>query len=305
MKYAVLAVAAIAAVSFFAMSEMSYDETDALFENFVQEYKRSYFSQDEYNLRKENFRAFLKLVDERNAVDTAEHGITKFADWSQAEFEAILTAKSDVAVLPEHDEPYEYRDIDHKSETTPVKDQGACGSCWAFSAVEAVETQHFHYTGQLVDMSEQQLVDCDTYHYGCNGGWMYKAIEYMEKQGQWSLESEYPYTARDGTCQSRTGSVNLKVLKNRRSSGTSKLASELVKDSPSVAVDAGTWSSYRSGVLTNCGKRTNHGVQAVGMDNNGNWILRNSWGRRWGDAGYITLAAGNTCAVASDISTPY
>ena len=115
MKYAVLAVAAIAAVSFFAMSEMSYDETDALFENFVQEYKRSYFSQDEYNLRKENFRAFLKLVDERNAVDTAEHGITKFADWSQAEFEAILTAKSDIVALPEHDEPYEYRDIDHKT----------------------------------------------------------------------------------------------------------------------------------------------------------------------------------------------
>ena len=134
---------------------------------------------------------------------------------------------------------------------------------------------------------------------------MYKAIEYMEKQGDWELETDYPYTAKDESCKSYSGSVALTVTKNRRLSGTSKLAAEMIKDAPSVAVDASTWSSYKDGVLTNCGTRTNHGVQAVGIDANDNWVLRNSWGARWGMSGYIKLAPGNTCAVASDVSTPF
>ena len=307
MKYAVLAVAAIAAISFFAMSDLSYDETDALFETFVQEYKRSYFSQEEYNLRKANFQAFLKVVDQRNAVDTATHGITQFADWSQEEFMGYLTLQSD-ANTNVQTTPYRISDFDHLDETTEVKDQGACGSCWAFSANEAVESSEAHIGGDLHKLSEQRLLDC-AFNLGCNGGgWMTTGIDNVLKNQPFSYEEEYPYKAVKGTCSPTKATASLKVTKRVSGSGQDFLTKAVVDYAPSVAVDASTWSSYTGGVMTNCGKSLNHGVQVVGTLDNA-WVVRNSWGQRWGEKslntaqsnGYIRLAEGNTCGLMSEV----
>jgi len=155
-------------------------------------------------------------------------------------------------------------------------------------------------------MSEQALVDCDPVSYGCNGGWSDRAIDFMETKSTWALETEYPYTAKDGSCKGTDGSVKLSVHHHKESSTTSALMNVLDNETaPAVAVDASTWSSYTGGVLTACGTSLNHAVQAVGVDASGNWVIRNSWGGRWGESGHITLAAGNTCGVASDVSTPY
>lgn len=225
MKTIVLIGFAVAIISAFAMQSLTSTAEDEQFKEFISTFRKSYFSREEYNLRKANFNAFLVLVDQRNRDDTATHGITQFADLSQEEFMSLLGYRAHGQVLPEHDEAYTApKDHDWSSHTTPVKDQASCGSCWAFSAVEAVETQNNIHGGKLVDLSEQQLVDCDPVSYGCQGGWMDSAIDYMEKQGDWSTESEYPYTARDGSCASKTGSFKLSISKHRETSTTTALA---------------------------------------------------------------------------------
>jgi C1A family cysteine protease len=306
MKYILALGVGLVALTGFYMTTTSHSDLDDQFQAFITEYRKSYFSASEYNLRKANFAATLDMIAQRNAEDpTAKHGITKFADWSQEEFEAILGYKAKGEVLESHNVPYTPKQSDWSKHTTPIKDQGSCGSCWAFSAVEAVETAHELLTGDLIDMSEQQLVDCDPVSYGCNGGWMDSAIDFMEKQGSWSTEAEYPYHAKDQTCTSKGGNVELAVKHHREFSSTSQLNEVLASETaPSVGVDASNWSTYTGGVLSKCGTSINHGVQAVGVNADGSWKLRNSWGARWGESGYINLAAGNTCGVASEVSVP-
>jgi len=131
------------------------------------------------------------------------------------------------------------------------------------------------------------------------------AIDYMVKLNTWPLETEYPYTATDGNCKTKIdGSYTILSTKRRSYSTTATLKKILDNEgAPSVAVCASTWSSYKGGVLTACCTSLNHGVQATGVDANGNWIVRNSWGTRWGEQGYIYLSSGNTCGVASEINT--
>lgn len=191
--------------------------------------------------------------------------------------------------------------------TTPVKNQASCGSCWAFSAVEAVESAENVNGNKLVDLSEQKLVDCDPGSYGCDGGFMDTAVKYMIAQKVWPLEKEYAYTARDGSCKTTKGSFTLTVNAYKTPSSTKTLTTILESEgAPSVAVDASDWSSYTSGVHSCRSKDLNHGVQAVGIDDNGNWVIRNSWGTRWGQQGFITLKGGaSTCGVADEITMPY
>ena len=300
------ALVALASFYFYSSTSQATD-VDALFVNFVQEYRRSYASKDEYNLRKKNFQDFLKLVEERNQYSGAEHGITQFADWSEQEFKKLLTYKPRGTGLKD-DTPLDYipKATDWTKHTTPVKDQAQCGSCWAFSAVEAVESAESVLGNKLVDLSEQKLVDCDPVSYGCDGGWMDTAVKYMIAQKTWPLETEYKYTGVDQTCKSTKGSFTLTINTYKTPSSVNSLASILQNEgAPSVAVDASDWSSYRSGVHNCRSKDLNHGVQAIGIDENGNWIIRNSWGKRWGANGFITLVGGaNTCGVADEITMP-
>lgn len=166
-----------------------------------------------------------------------------------------------------------------KGFTTPVKDQGQCGSCWAFSATGGLEALS-KKMGTLQSFSEQQLVDCSrTYgNMGCNGGLMDYAFNYVKDKGI-SSESEYPYTAKDGSCRIDKGSFKNTGSVSIRNCNT--LSTALTAQVVSVAVDASKWSLYSGGVFSNCGTALNHGVLLVGMTND-YWWVKNSWGTGWG-----------------------
>jgi len=133
------------------------------------------------------------------------------------------------------------------------------------------------------------------------------AVKYMIAQKVWPYEQEYPYTGRDGNCKPTKGSFTLTVNAYKTPSSAKSLVTILENEgAPSVAVDASDWSSYTGGVHSCRSKDLNHGVQAIGIDENGNWIVRNSWGTRWGENGFITLEGGkSTCGVADEITLPY
>merc|ERR1712217_248986 len=194
---------------------------------------------------------------------------------------------------------------------TPVKNQGQCGSCWAFSATEQLESAYFQAYGQLKELSPQQLTSCDTYDSGCGGGNPINAWAYVSGFGGQEGESSYPYTSgvtgQTGTCKSNAADVeedvgsSYSLISSSPSQESNMLAQ--IQDSPmSVVVDADLWQTYQGGVITSasgCGTAVDHAVQATGYNAEGNyWIVRNSWGTTWGEDGFVWVEYGaNVCAI--------
>jgi len=198
-----------------------------------------------------------------------------------------------------------------KGAVTPVKNQGQCGSCWAFSSTGGTEGMWEIASGSLVSLSEQQLVDCSKQNSGCNGGLMDYAFSYY-KGTSIASESSYPYTAKDGSCKSsyttaipRGGVTGYKDV----SSSSSALMSAINSNPVSVAVEAdqSAFQNYAGGIVTSgCGTSLDHGVLAVGYDSSQAYFLvKNSWGSSWGDNGYLKIStSGNVCGIHSEPSYP-
>jgi C1A family cysteine protease len=290
-----------------------------LWESFKTEFKKEYQTMEEEQKRFTIFLENIKMADlrsekERKAGGSAVHGITRFSDISQAEFEArYLTA--DISMKTDNKNTVTYGapnpalgEVNWAGKyTTPVKDQGYCGSCWAFSATEQIESDSMRTLGTNFILSPEQITQCDKTSYGCSGGWTEHAYNYVNRAGGLETNSNYPYTSADGTtgsCHSEADKFVVKVKSYTTISGEDSMATYVQSTGPlSVCVDANTWNSYNGGIVTTCGQSVDHCVQAVGVEATagGYWIVRNSWGTGWGEGGYIRLSYGhNTCAIASD-----
>jgi C1A family cysteine protease len=290
-----------------------------MWEAFKSEHSKTYSTMEEESQRFGFFLENLKMADQRNDAElknkgTAVHGITRFSDMSQAEFESkLLTADVSMkstnanvmADLPAPNANAGLVDWSGKL-TTPVKDQGYCGSCWAFSATEQIESDSMRTLGTSYILSPEQITQCDTTSSGCNGGWTEHAYNYVQKAGGIETNSDYPYTSYQGvtgSCHSSSSLYKIGVNSYTTVKGESNMASYVQSTGPlSVCLDASSWNSYKGGIMTQCGNRVDHCVQAVGVDASagGYWKVRNSWGTSWGESGYIRLAYGqNTCDITN------
>eukprot|EP00747_Dinoflagellata_sp_TGD_P164685 gnl/TRDRNA2_/TRDRNA2_184964_c0_seq1.p1 gnl/TRDRNA2_/TRDRNA2_184964_c0~~gnl/TRDRNA2_/TRDRNA2_184964_c0_seq1.p1 ORF type:complete len:343 (-),score=66.11 gnl/TRDRNA2_/TRDRNA2_184964_c0_seq1:265-1293(-) len=310
-----------------AVGEMLPDITDdvdwAKFEEFLQTYKRVYSTPAETRGRFFIFKENLQRIAERNARGQELHGITKFADLTPEEFRMWYLGyrKNSSAVSSATQKVFRDRnnvtadtiDWRKKGAVTPVKDQGRCGSCWAFSTVEQIESDFFLATGKLDVMSEQQLVSCDPYDGGCDGGNPINAYQYVHAVGGVEFNTDYKYvsgtTGSDGKCKfdgaDLAADISAAYIVSEDASQEKNMLLQIAESPMSVCVDAELWATYKSGIVTTqskCGQAINHAVQVVGYNAEQNyWMVRNSWGTDWGNEGYIWVEAGHdVCAIAAE-----
>jgi len=305
-------------LSTLALTQATSIEED--WETFKASFGKKYANAIEERTRFKNFIENLRTVTLRNMAErlsngTAVHGVTQFSDLSQAEFEyGYLTATppkdlGDVLPSPHNQEPVATMGLVDWTgkKTTAVKDQGYCGSCWAFSATEQIESDAIRLLGLTYTLSPAQLTQCDTRSSGCNGGWPLWAMNYVRTAGGIETLANYPYSStiysgKTGTCAANPSLYNtVTVSSTYQLSGEANMASWLQANGPiSICIDATTWNSYTSGIVSSCGTSINHAVQAVGVDavTGGYWKVRNSWSTGWGEAGFIRLSYGkNMCGI--------
>ncbi|EAR97576.1 papain family cysteine protease (macronuclear) [Tetrahymena thermophila SB210] len=293
-------------------------------------YKRIYLNEEEQIYRQIVFFENLARISQHSSEKSYSKGLNQFSDMTKEEFRhrilnKKLSQKSNNAdngrnlaadpavsnlVFPTNNLPLSV-DWRKKGVLNPVKDQGQCGSCWTFATAGILESFNQIKNKKLVKFSEQQLVDCvhlAGYHSdGCDGGFQEEGVRYAIKYGI-VQSSKYPYVGYQGRCRVTaplSHSLGFYPQKFQPINKTeADLKAALVFSPVSVSVDATNWNDYIGGVFDECGDTTerdlNHAVIAVGYDQQGNWIIRNSWSAAWGENGYIRLAPGNTCGVLLD-----
>ena len=299
------------------------------FNDFTQRFNKNY-SMEEYDLRYDIFRNNLARIQEHNRGNHSwQMGVNAFTDLTTEEFRMrylgfnfgrssgsrttrTIPRITDYSLKNVRDLPKEV-DWRTKGVVNPVKDQGQCGSCWAFSAISSIESNNAIKTGKLYSLSEQQLVDCSSSYgnQGCNGGLMDDAFQYAEKNALCS-EDDYSYTAQDGTCKkSCKGLVKVKSFVDIPAGDENSLQAASASRVVSVAIEADQngFQFYSGGVFDGeCGTNLDHGVTLDGYgQENGKpyWLVRNSWGESWGESGYIKLVRGkNQCGISNAASYP-
>ena len=297
------------------------------FANFVNNYNKRYDSTAEYFKRKSIFERNHLLIESHNRANRNwKLRMNTFGDLNWGEFRDKYVGVNTQPKFPRissYSISENYGDLpkswDWVSEgaVTPVKNQGRCGSCWAFSTTGALEGLNYIKNKQLTNFSEQELVDCSGSYgnNGCNGGLMDLAFKFVENQGICTEES-YPYTGTDGqTCTKCNSVFKITGFQDVPKSDEKELQKAVYTQPVSVAIEADqpSFQFYHSGVFDGaCGTNLDHGVLAVGygtLNNTDYWKVKNSWGESWGNEGYILLARNipeshGQCGIALQPSVP-
>ena len=284
-----------------------------------------FFTGEEYNTRLGIFLSNSRLIKEHNSRNDKKFTVSlnKFAALTPEEYKSLLgfniDMKKRVAVKINRRSNADSLDWREKGVVNEIKDQAQCGSCWAFSSIQAVESANAISTGTLQRYSEQNLVDCVTGCSGCDGGLMTIAYDHViaNQNGKFNLESDYKYQAAEGTCKfaqySQVGSISkyINIVENDEDD----LAAKLESYGPvAVAIDASKWSFqlYSGGIYDEpaCSSFSlDHAVGCVGFgieNRTKYWIVRNSWGTSWGEQGYIRMLwKDNQCGIASAACIPF
>eukprot|EP00301_Raphidiophrys_heterophryoidea_P020578 c5228_g1_i1.p1 GENE.c5228_g1_i1~~c5228_g1_i1.p1 ORF type:complete len:386 (+),score=83.40 c5228_g1_i1:48-1160(+) len=290
------------------------------FEVYIERFSKSYDAR-EFQIRKSIYETRVSEFKQHNKAPTAStKGVNKFADFSEQElksmfgfdktlarhlrakrlgtydFDSVRRSNVNISALPAA------VDWTTTKALTAVKNQGGCGSCWAFAGTEAIESNVFLETGQLFTLAPQQYVDCVVNKNdcggtgGCQGATPDLLFEFAQTNGGY-LETQYPYTARDGKCKAlNQPKVKIAGWSDVDSNSVEGLMAAVVQQPVTVGVAASTWPFYSKGVLSfaECEADLNHAVLLVGYGTDpvhgDYWKIQNSWGTSWGENGFIRLA---------------
>jgi hypothetical protein len=299
------------------------DAEEREFRAYISAFSKRYSPEEfEHRLRifSDNM-AYIRVFNARG--DTFVQGATIFTDLSPSEFKSLYTSPRPYEIKEAGVETRDFAgltapatvDWRTKGVVTPVKNQGNCGSCWSFSATGGIECAWAISGKTLVSLSEQQLMDCSKAYGndGCNGGYYRWAYSYVIANGGITTEANYPYTAKDGTCNKTKAAqiaANISKRVDVAADSPSALMNAIALQPTSVSVEAdqAAWQNYKSGTISaNCGTNLDHDVLAVGYDSTANppfWIVKNSWGTSWGMQGYLQIAITNGKGVCGINMTP-